>query len=89
MSPFIYPRGTTGAVTTEISRKLIRDRLGNVEYDEFLMYLMGPYKSFNLNYVLSEEERDSIDIDDLPGPIRKLFWYTDHTNRDLLSHEQV
>ena len=34
---------------------------------------MGPYKSFNLNYVLSEEERREIDVNDLPGPLRKLF----------------
>jgi len=34
---------------------------------------MGPYKSFNLNYVLSEEERREIDIDDLPGLLRRLF----------------
>ncbi|MFT4946648.1 MAG: hypothetical protein ACI8TL_000884, partial [Natronomonas sp.] len=36
-------------------------------------YIMGPYKSFNLNYVLSEEERREIDIEDLPGPLRRLF----------------
>ena len=76
-------------MTTEISRRLIRDRLWDVEYDEFLMYQMGPCKSFNLNYVLSEKERDTIDIDYLPGPVRKLFRNMDHTNRDLLSHEQV
>jgi hypothetical protein len=34
---------------------------------------MGPYKSFNLNYVLSEEELEDIDVADLPGPIRRLF----------------
>jgi len=34
---------------------------------------MGPYKSFNLNYVLSEEERREIDVEDLPGPFRRLF----------------
>jgi hypothetical protein len=34
---------------------------------------MGPYKSFNLNYVLSEEARREIDVDDLPGPLRRLF----------------
>jgi hypothetical protein len=34
---------------------------------------MGPYKSFNLNYVLSEEDRRAIDIEDLPGPLRRLF----------------
>jgi len=34
---------------------------------------MGPYKSFNLNYVLSEKERQEIDVEDLPGPLRQLF----------------
>lgn len=57
----------------EITRDRIVDRLGDVKYDRFLFYLMGPYKSFNLNYVLSEEERREIDIEDLPGPLRKLF----------------
>ncbi|MDG5821524.1 hypothetical protein [Natronococcus sp. A-GB7] len=57
----------------EITRNRIADRLGDVKYDRFLFYLMGPYKSFNLNYVLSEEERREIDTDDLPGPLRKLF----------------
>lgn len=57
----------------EITRDRIADRLGDVKYDRFLFYLMGPYKSFNLNYVLSEEDRREIDIEDLPGPLRKLF----------------
>jgi len=57
----------------EITRELLINRLGTVKYDRFLFYLMGPYKSFNLNYILSEEERQHIDIDDLPGPIRRLF----------------
>ena len=57
----------------EITRDLIVDRLGHVKYDWFLFYLMGPYKSFNLNYVLSEAERREIDIEDLPGPLRRLF----------------
>ncbi|MFU8866478.1 hypothetical protein [Natronococcus sp.] len=60
-------------MTERITRDLITDRLGDVKYDRFLFYLMGPYKSFNLNYVLSEEERREIDVDDLPGPLRKLF----------------
>ena len=60
-------------MTAEITRELIADRLGRVTYDRFLFYLMGPYKSFNLNYVLSEEERREIDVDDLPGPLRRLF----------------
>lgn len=57
----------------EITRDEIVDRLGSVEYDRFLLYLMGPYKSFNLNYVLSEEDRAAVDVGDLPGPFRKLF----------------
>lgn len=56
-----------------ITRESIVDGLGTVKYDRFLFYLMGPYKSFNLNYVLSEEEREKVDVEDLPGPIRRLF----------------
>lgn len=56
-----------------ITRDDIRDALGRTAYDRFLVYVMGPYKSFNLNYVLSEEELADIDVADLPGPIRKLF----------------
>ena len=60
-------------MTVEITRDLIVDRLGRVKYDRFLFYLMGPYKSFNLNYVLGETERREIDVEDLPGPLRRLF----------------
>lgn len=60
-------------MTTPITRELLRERLGSVKYDRFLFYLMGPYKSFNLNYVLSEEERRNVEIDELPGPLRRLF----------------
>lgn len=60
-------------MTAEITRDLMVDRLGDVTYNRFLFYIMGPYKSFNLNYVLSEEDRQTIDIDDLPGPLRRLF----------------
>ncbi len=60
-------------MSLEITRDLIAERLGGVKYDRFLFYLMGPYKSFNLNYVLGEEERRGIDVDDLPGPLRRLF----------------
>lgn len=67
-------------MTGEITRDLITDRLGRVKYDRFLFYLMGPYKSFNLNYVLSEEERRGIAIADLPGPLRRLFRNTDEIN---------
>lgn len=56
-----------------ITRKRIFNRLGEVRYDRFLFYLMGPYKSFNLNYILSDDEREAIDIDALPGPLRRLF----------------
>ena len=60
-------------MSVDITRDLIVERLGRVKYDRFLFYLMGPYKSFNLEYVLSEEERREIDIEDLPGPLRRLF----------------
>jgi len=60
-------------MSVEITRDLIVERIGQVTYDRFLFYLMGPYKSFNLNYVLSEEERREIDVEDLPGPFRRLF----------------
>lgn len=66
-------------MSREVTRDLIRDRLGSVHYDRFLLYLMGPYKSFNLNYVLTEEEREDVDTDELPGPIRRLF-----RNRDAI-----
>ncbi|ELZ85959.1 hypothetical protein C453_09088 [Haloferax elongans ATCC BAA-1513] len=56
-----------------ITRDDIHDALGTTAYDRFLVYVMGPYKSFNLNYVLSERELANIDIEELPGPIRKLF----------------
>ena len=67
-------------MTVEITRELTTDRLGSVTYDRFLFYLMGPYKSFNLNYVLSEEERREIDVDELPGPLRRLFQNKDEIN---------
>jgi hypothetical protein len=71
-------------MSTKITRELIADRLGHVKYDLFLFYLMGPYKSFNLNYVLSEEERREIAIDDLPGPLRRLF-----RNKDAINEAQA
>jgi hypothetical protein len=71
-------------MTVDISRELIVERLGRVTYDRFLFYVMGPYKSFNLNYVLSEKERREIDIDDLPGPLRRLF-----RNKDDIDAAQV
>jgi len=60
-------------MAVDITRDLIVDRLGRVAYDRFLFYLMGPYKSFNLNYVLSEADRREMDVADLPGPLRRLF----------------
>jgi hypothetical protein len=60
-------------MTVEITRDLIAERVGNVKYNRFILYLMGPYKSFNLNYVLSDKQRREIDIEDLPGPLRRLF----------------
>jgi hypothetical protein len=62
----------------------VRENLAKVPYDRFLFYLMGPYKSFNLEYVLSEEERREIDIEDLPGPLRKLF-----RNEDAITDAQA
>ncbi|MFD1640793.1 DUF7509 family protein [Halohasta litorea] len=64
----------------DITRELIFKRLGDVKYDRFLFYLMGPYKSFNLNYILSEEEREQISIEELPGPLRRLFQNTAEIN---------
>ena len=58
---------------TEISRDGIIHQLGYVPYDRFLVYLMGPYKSFNLNYILDEDELAQIRIEELPGPLRRLF----------------
>ncbi|WP_224450584.1 DUF7509 family protein [Haloprofundus salilacus] len=68
-------------MTVEITRDVIVERLGRVKYDRFLFYLMEPYKSFNLNYVLSEEEREEIDIEDLPGPLRRLFQRKDEIDQ--------
>lgn len=56
-----------------ITRERIREALGSVPYSNFLLYVMGPYKSFNLEYVLSADERADIDVEELPGPIRRLF----------------
>lgn len=71
-------------MTVEITRDLIVDRLGHVKYDRFLFYLMGPYKSFNLNYVLSEEERRKFEVENLPGPLRRLF-----QNKDEIDEAQA
>ena len=68
----------------EITRELLINRLGSVKYDRFLFYLMGPYKSFNLNYILSEEERQAIDTEALPGPFRRLF-----TNTETITDAQA
>jgi hypothetical protein len=67
-------------MSPQITRELIADQLGAVKFDRFLFYLMGPYKSFNLNYVLSKDERRAIDIEDLPGPLRRLFRNKDEIN---------
>lgn len=67
-----------------ITRDELIRRLGHVPYDRFLLYLMGPYKSFNLNYVLSEEEREQVEIEGLPGPLRRLF-----QNRDRIDEAQA
>jgi hypothetical protein len=71
-------------MAVEITRSLIADRLGEVTYDRFLFYIMGPYKSFNLNYVLSKEERRNVDVEELPGPLRRLF-----QNEDAIDEAQA
>jgi hypothetical protein len=63
----------------EITRQHLVASLGEVTYDRFLVYLMGPYKSFNLNYILSEDERDGLTVEELPTPFRRLF-----QNRDAI-----
>ena len=68
----------------EITRDELVRRLSHVPYDRFLLYLMGPYKSFNLSYVLSDEEREQMDIEALPGPLRRLF-----QNRDRIDEAQA
>lgn len=75
---------------TAITRDRIADRLGNVKYDRFLLYLMGPYKSFNLNYVFDETELADVNVDDLPGPFRRLFQHKDEidTAKALLRRVQ-
>ena len=60
-----------------ITRSRIRSALGSVPYDGFLVYLMGPYKSFNLEYILDGAERENVDVADLPGPLRRLFRNSD------------
>lgn len=56
-----------------ITRDEIIHRLARVPYDWFLLYIVGSYKSFNLHYILSEDERSQLDIEELPGPLRRLF----------------
>jgi hypothetical protein len=65
-------------------RDTIASRLGTVKYDRFLLYLMGPYKSFNLNYVLSDEELNRVDVAELPGPFRRLF-----QNKDTIDEAEA
>lgn len=67
----------------EISRDLIVGRLGHVRLDRFLVYLMGPYRSFNLGHFLSDEERARVDVSSLPGPIRRLFRNEDRIDDGL------
>ncbi|EMA61431.1 DUF7509 family protein [Halorubrum lipolyticum] len=67
-------------MSVEITRDLIADRLGHVRHDRFLFYLMGPYKSFNLNYILDERERREVNVADLPGPLRRLFQSKDEVD---------
>lgn len=46
-------------------RDRIVEQLGTVPYDRFLVYLMGPYKSFSVEEIVPE----SVDPDDLGGPL--------------------
>ena len=71
-------------MTDRITRHFLIEKLPAVERGGFLCYLMGPYKSFNLNDVLSPEEQSRIDIEDLPGPLRRLF-----RSEDELSEAQA
>lgn len=68
----------------EITRDTIASRLGTVKYDRFLLYVMGPYKSFNLNYVLTDEELERVDVAELPGPFRRLF-----QNKDTIDEAEA
>lgn len=76
---YMYPPNRN-TMAVEITRELVARRLGSVKYDRFLFYLMGPYKSFNLNYVLSKEKRREIAVEDLPKPLRRLFQNKDDIN---------
>lgn len=71
-------------MTNQITRQFLVDALPSVKRQQFLCYLMGPYKSFNLNYVLSPDEQSRIDIENLPGPLRRLF-----RNEDDISEAQA
>jgi len=71
-------------VPAQITRDVVASRLGDVTYDRFLCYLMGPYKSFNLAYVLDAEERAAVDVADLPSPLRRLF-----RNEDAIDEAQA
>ena len=73
----------------DITRALISERLGDVKYDRFLFYLMGPYKSFNLTYILSEDEREAISIEALPGPLRRLFRNAEAINEAQASLRRI
>ena len=71
-------------MTDAITRERLIDTLGSVRYDRFLFYLMGPYKSFDLNRVLDADVRREIDTAELPGPLRRLF-----RNRDEIDEAQA
>lgn len=71
-------------MTDAISHDEIQTALGRATYNRSLVYVIGPYKSFDLSYVLSEEELTAIGIGDPPGPIRKLFAAWDEVNNALV-----
>lgn len=76
-------------IMTSITRDLIAERLGDVGYDRFLFYVMGPHKSFDLNYVLGEEERQRIEVENLPGPLRRLFRNEDDVTSAMIRSASV
>src|SRR6056297_3665459 len=65
-------------------RRRIVDRLGDVPYEEFLVYLMGPYKSFSIEEVVPDDaelggpfaewdpSEGAYDHDDVVATLRRL-----------------
>lgn len=68
----------------EVTRDDIIPRLRCVSSGRFLLHVISLYKSFNLDYVLSEGEREGMDVEDLPSPLCRLF-----QNRDRIDEAQA